>query len=183
MNKLTVILVFVFMLAGNSYAFTDAEKLKNSGMAYYQAAMYEKAAEKFSKSIDLEPSYGAYLYRGQAYCFIKLYDQAISDFTEAIHINSNDVAAYAERGNAYALKGWYNQAFYDLNQAISMKPDDGLSYLYRAKAYYETQEYKLAWTDLKQAKVFGQPVSDEVMELYQRKALKVPAKKKSFFSF
>lgn len=179
--------MLLFLLVGNGYAKTaEWEKLKNSGKAYFQAGMYAKAVEKFSKAIDLAPDsafdlYGLYLFRGRAYSSGKLYDQAISDFTVAIEINSEDVAAYCDRGNAYALKGWYDQAFNDLNRAIRMNPEDGLSHLYRANAYYNVKEYKQAWGDLKRAQQCGQGVSAEMMDAFERKALGREEKKETLF--
>ncbi|MFH0918638.1 MAG: tetratricopeptide repeat protein [Candidatus Omnitrophota bacterium] len=187
MKKIIVLLVLLFLLVGNCYAKTpEWERFKGRAISHFQARSYAKAIENFSKAIELAPDsglylYGLYLFRGQAYSFEKLYDQAISDFITCIEINPDDVAAYCERGKTYALKGWLDQAFYDLNRAIRMKPDDGLSYLYRANVYYNAKEYKRAWEDLKKAQLFGQTVSVEMMETFENKALGRVKKEESPF--
>jgi len=178
-KKSMAVLVFLFLLTGNSYAKAQWEKFAETGATYVKGDLFDLGIEKLTISIDIYPNYDAYLYRGLAYTGKQLYDKAISDFSEAIAIDPNDVAAYSGRGNAYALKGWYPQAFSDLNEAIKMKPDDGRAYLYRAKIYYGLKEYKMAWEDLKTARMLGQPVDDETMEAYQKKALENSGKSKS----
>jgi tetratricopeptide (TPR) repeat protein len=184
MKKIVIAIVFLFLLVNISYAKKyDWTNYKNRGKAYFNARVYSRAIEEYTKALEIAPDdghqlYGLYLYRGQSYCFEKLYDNAIRDLTTAIEINPYDVAAYAERGNAYAQKGWYAQAVADLSRGLTIKSDDGLSYLYRAQVYYQMKEYKKAWGDLKMARVYGQKIKDTLMQAYERKALRRADKKK-----
>ncbi len=181
MKWISILLILLFLPFADSYARNTPEKFKSRAVAYFQAGMYERAVEEFSKAIELGPDYELYILRGKANLAKKDFDNAISDFTAASEIFPNDITAYSERGKAYAAKGWFAQALYDLNRSIGMKPDDGLSYYYRADVYYAAGDYKMAWADLKKARMLGQLVSDALLEDFQKKALSGPDKK-GFFS-
>ncbi len=178
MKKIAIGLCFLFLLAPSASAAKYSwSNYKLRGRAYFNAHVYDRAVEEYTKALEIAPDdgqilYGLYLYRGQSYAFLKFYDNAIKDLSTAIEINPYDVAAYAERGNTYIAKGWYAQGIADLSRALSIKPDDGLSYLYRAQAYYQAKEYKKAWGDLKQARIYGQKVTNRMMDDYERKALR-----------
>jgi tetratricopeptide (TPR) repeat protein len=56
------------------------------------------------------------------------YDQAISDFNNAIEINPRYIKAYNNRGIVYRLKGQYDKAISDFNKAIEINPLDAEGY-------------------------------------------------------
>jgi Tfp pilus assembly protein PilF len=56
------------------------------------------------------------------------YDQAISDFNNAIEINPRYIKAYNNRGIVYRLKGKYDKAISDFNKAIEINPLDAEGY-------------------------------------------------------
>ncbi len=56
------------------------------------------------------------------------YDQAISDFNNAIEINPRYIKAYNNRGIVYRLKGRYDKAILDFNKAIEINPLDAEGY-------------------------------------------------------
>ena len=66
--------------------------------------------------------------RGIAFGEKGQYDQAISDFNQAIEMNPRYNKAYNNRGIVYRLKGQYNQAISDFNKAISINPLEAEAY-------------------------------------------------------
>jgi Flp pilus assembly protein TadD len=66
--------------------------------------------------------------RGIAFAEKGQYDQAISDFNQAIEINPRYNKAYNNRGIVYRLKGQYHQAISDFNKAIAINPLDAEAY-------------------------------------------------------
>jgi Tfp pilus assembly protein PilF len=56
------------------------------------------------------------------------YDQAISDFNNAIEINPRYIKAYNNRGIVYRLRGQSDKAISDFNKAIEINPLDAEGY-------------------------------------------------------
>jgi tetratricopeptide (TPR) repeat protein len=98
----------------------------------------------------------AWRYNGDGSIFAILidpkgYDQAIADYTEAIHFNLNDALAYYGRGVAYYNKKDYDRAIADFTQAIHLKPNDAEAYSLRGISYYNKKDYNLAIADFEAA--------------------------------
>jgi tetratricopeptide (TPR) repeat protein len=84
----------------------------------------------------LDPeSAGFHLDRGLLFLSRGDYDMAISEFTEAIKINPNFMAAYINRGYAYRDKRDINSALEDFNQAIRLDPNSSWAYRTRGEFY------------------------------------------------
>jgi tetratricopeptide (TPR) repeat protein len=63
------------------------------------------------------------------------WDQAITEYSEALRINPNNASAYCNRGIVYGNKGDYDQAIADFNQAIRLDPNYAVAYGNRGVAY------------------------------------------------
>ncbi|MBL7032115.1 MAG: tetratricopeptide repeat protein, partial [Nitrospira sp.] len=91
----------------------------------------------FSKAIKRAPDFAtAYYERGIINGRLKLYDQAVTDFSRSIELNPQDGAAYNNRGLARA-KGLkeYNNAIADFTKAVELDPKFAEAYDNRAIAY------------------------------------------------
>ena len=79
------------------------------------------------------------------------YDDAITDYNQAIDLDSNIAAAYYNRGVAYTKLGKYAEAIGDLTQAIALDPQDAAAYNNRGIAYRNLGKYAEAIADYDQA--------------------------------
>jgi tetratricopeptide (TPR) repeat protein len=79
------------------------------------------------------------------------YDRAISEFTQALAIDPQDVETFNNRGSIYTLKGQYDAAMADFTKALSLNPRYAKAYYNRALAYYYQGKYDQAINDLTKA--------------------------------
>jgi len=86
------------------------------------------------------------------------YDQAITDFTQAIKLNPNDVEVYSGRGTAYNGKGItckdatsLDLAIEDFNRALKLNPDFASVYTALGVAYLGKREYDKAFENCNRA--------------------------------
>jgi len=89
--------------------------------------------------------------RGNSYYEKGQYDQAISDYSEAIKINPADAIAYNNRGLAYYKKGQYDKAISDCTKAIGINPAYAAAYHIRGVAHDEKGQYDQAMSDYSEA--------------------------------
>ena len=92
-----------------------------------------------------------YFNRGSAYGIADAHDCAIAEYSKAIDLIPNYIAAYKSRAVAYVRKGAYDRAIEDFDKVISLRPDDALTYLSRGMAYLNKDEIDRAIEDLSRA--------------------------------
>ncbi len=80
-----------------------------------------------------------------------LWEEAISEFDEAIRLNPKDSLAYYNRASAYQNLSEYRLAIQDYDQVLGLNPRDALAYDSRADAYLDLGEYQLAIQDYDEA--------------------------------
>jgi tetratricopeptide (TPR) repeat protein len=96
----------------------------------------------------MEPSLlVAYTERGSAYCELRRYPEAISDFTTAIELNPLDSVNYVCRAVAYDEIGKYRETILDFSRAIELNPEDPIGYFSRALAYHKVDDFENALRD------------------------------------
>lgn len=93
----------------------------------------------------------AYNRRGLAHVSMRNYEQAIIDYTEAIHLDPNYIDPYHNRSIVHLLMDNYGQALLDCNVAIELAPDFVPAYINRGITYTGLREYELALEDYEQA--------------------------------
>jgi hypothetical protein len=75
------------------------------------------------------------------------YPHAIADFTEAIHLDSQNATAYLERGLAYEAEGQYQEAISDYDLALRLDPNDADAYVHRGDAWFALDDFHQAIHD------------------------------------
>lgn len=125
----------------------------DQGMAWYNKAEYERAAEDFTKSLEMAPkgreNYVIYYNRGRAYYKLRNYDRAIMDFTTSLRL----IAGGEPMGH-------YRPEIYDSTMEIpapTPKLEYGLFNLYKARgdAWFYKTGYAEAVADYVQAARYG----------------------------
>ncbi|HEY7315362.1 MAG TPA: zinc-dependent peptidase [Gemmataceae bacterium] len=79
------------------------------------------------------------------------YDEAIEDFSEAIHLRPDLADAYCGRGTVYAVREDFVRASADLTRALRLDPRDDSALLWRAYVRRETGKPAKALRDLDRA--------------------------------
>lgn len=113
---------------------------------------WNKAIEMYRKAADLDQKYAAnlsiaYQQRGFAAMNEERFQDAVSDFSEAIKITPRDARVYEQRA-AVAMKiKDYDKALADYSEAIKINPNEVRDYLYRAYIYELKGDIKNSMAD------------------------------------
>lgn len=111
----------------------------------------QKVIQTYNRVISKNPGdINAYINRGIAYYRQDQYNQAITNYTQALKINQN-IHAYINRGIAYHRVGKYELAIADYNKALSINSNSVDAYINRGITYRRQGKYKLAIADFNKA--------------------------------
>ena len=114
----------------------DASLYRRRGLAHARMQAHDKADRRFHRGVSLraaqprgprQPRPGS--------CPAQEYDQAIADYTEAIHLNPRDEALYYNRGNAHCCKADYEPAIADYTEAVRLDPRNAWAFGNRGKTH------------------------------------------------
>lgn len=89
--------------------------------------------------------------RGQIYRQLGQSDNAIADFTDALAIDADLVAAYQGRGDIYLAQEQFADALADYNSAIDIAPNRATLYYNRGLVFQASNRFTLALDDFSQA--------------------------------
>jgi Flp pilus assembly protein TadD len=98
----------------------------------------------------------AYNNRGLAFYNLKLYQQAIEDFSQALRLNPHYAEALNNRGNAYYAMDQYEKAEADFNQSLQLKPKYSKAHLNRGLVYFQMQKMDQSCEDFSRACDLGE---------------------------
>ncbi len=105
------------------------------GIAFYQAAKYDSAAEMYSIKIRLDTmAAGAYVNRALAYIQIKKYDEAVKDLEKGVMMKPDYAQWHLWLAQLYAFQNKIKQARTEFNTVLKLDPKnkdakDGLAKL------------------------------------------------------
>ena len=115
------------------------------------------AKNYWDKAIAANPKNAeAYNNRGLALYELKLYQQAIEDFSQALRINPQYAEALNNRGNAYYQLDQYEKAEADFNQSLQLKPRYSKAHLNRGLVYFQMQKREQSCEDFRRACDLGE---------------------------
>lgn len=119
---------------------------------YRTPAQCERALNYFSRRLVRHPhDWETYLKRGQAFAFLKDYQQALRDYTQALALHPNDEMILARRGRVHYHLHKYDEAIWDCTRALDINPHYSPAYSTRGLAYFASNEYERATRDYTRA--------------------------------
>lgn len=124
---------------GLSHYLLASESLSKSNWGV-ALAEFSKVLEKSSNSAS------AWLGRGGAHFMCGRFDEAVSDFTQAIKLDPTAIA-YFNRANAYSAKAMLAMALEDFNQCLKIEPTNSMALILRAATYNRLNEFQKAAQD------------------------------------
>ncbi len=136
------------------------------GNIYRGQKRYSESIRALNKALEQAPvaptlSFLSFTQRGKTYLEVGKFDLAVSDLTEAIHLDPNSALAYNNRGVALAQGAsmqeaprateTLSRAIADFTEAIRLDPQHLLAYTNRGRAYFAKGEYARAASDQSEA--------------------------------
>ena len=128
-----------------------ALELYYNGQNAYKNRDFNIAIRYFERCINVFVIPSSYIYLGNSYIHIKLFDQAIADYTMAIQLNSNLIEAYNNRAVAWEKKGDNYQAIADYTMAIELNPNYAKVYYNRGGTWEKKGDFDQAIADFTKA--------------------------------
>jgi serine/threonine protein kinase len=105
----------------------------------------------FNRAIILQPEYRSYFARAGANQHLDRLEQAIEDYSQAIHFDPTSAMAYHERAVCEARLKKDDHALADYQRALELAPGYALSWDGRGAIYLHRKEYKKAENDFTEA--------------------------------
>ena len=130
----------------------EANKLAREGAEAAKNQDWDKAVELLRKATALDHKYAdelaaVYQRRGYADASEQKYQDAITEYGEALRLTPQDVRIYEQRAAVEMKINDYDKALADYSAAIKLKPDEVRYYNYRAYIYELKNDLKNSMAD------------------------------------
>ena len=130
----------------------EANKLARDGAEASKNQEWDKAVDLLRKATALDHKYApnlaaVYQQRGYAAATNQQFQDAISDYGEAIKINPEDPRIYEQRAAVEMKLNNMDKALADYSEAIKLKPNEVRYYLYRSYIYETKGDIKNSMAD------------------------------------
>jgi hypothetical protein len=129
-------------------------------MALWKDGKYtdpNKAKSYWDRAIAGSPKVAeTYNNRGLAFYNLKLYQEAIKDFSQSIRMKPGYAEAFNNRGNAYYELDQYEKARADFDQSIKIKPKYSKAHMNRGLVYFQIEAIDQACKDFRRACDLGE---------------------------
>lgn len=137
------------------YAHNSDEKSTKTyelGVLLLNEKKYKESIEYFDKAIEINPADGIpFYYRGIAKSNIKLTDEAIEDFTDAMLRKLNIIDVFYQRGISKYKVGDAKGAMKDLERYVSVVKSNAEAFYFKGLIEFEDEEYSNAIEDFDRA--------------------------------
>ena len=129
-------------------------------MALWKDGKYtdpNKAKSYWDRAIAGSPKVAeTYNNRGLAFYNLKLYQEAIKDFSQSIRMKPGYAEAFNNRGNVYYELDQYEKARADFDQSIKIKPKYSKAHMNRGLVYFQMEAIDQACNDFRRACDLGE---------------------------
>ncbi len=128
------------------------EYFLNLATEQISASNYQEALFNLQQSLTLNPDcYNAYIIRSYLiYAPLGCFDEAISDYTQALRLNPKHVELLTNRGWAYYQTGNYILSLQDYDMALTIDPKYEQGYMNRGVSHMACSDYRKAIDDFQQ---------------------------------
>ena len=130
-------------------SFTNA--IFNRALVRDKLGDFYGAINDYSKVIEQEPAWDAFLNRGLSYRRAMKFEEAIKDFTKVIEIKPNDISGFLQRAVSKQQLGNYEGAILDFSEALKINPKFEIAYFSRGFSKYQIKDFKGAILDFSEA--------------------------------
>jgi tetratricopeptide (TPR) repeat protein len=113
--------------------------------------LLDQAVDHFTNQVQQNRNSDAYHQRAVMWVALRKYDQAVSDFDDAIQRDTQNAALYNARGNALRITGKLDRALADFNKVIRRNVQHPAIYTNRGLVWFDKGEYDQALADYSQA--------------------------------
>lgn len=129
-----------------------AEMFVDEGNALFNSGDYERAAERYSRALEGEPTLvSAWYNRANAHTRAGNYDTALDDYNRAIELAPNDPDALNNRGMLHLYRSDYAAALADFSASLALIPGDTTVLVNRGLAHLHGGEATAALADFVEA--------------------------------
>jgi tetratricopeptide (TPR) repeat protein len=150
MNRIKIIITLIGMLLTKvTFSQNKLVELYQTGNANFSAGKFEKAIKNYTELMkivdDSMLQKTCYINRGLSYDRLRKYDLAITDFTEAIKIDSTDMASFIDRGLSKMHAGYLEKAKEDYQYVVTQNNNPSMmeaALYWLAQIHYSEGSYQ-----------------------------------------
>lgn len=125
------------------------EAWDNRAYAYYAINDYERSAEDYQKSINLNPNaWNSRANAGAVLSELKQYESAILHLNKALELKPGDELAHYNRAIALQNTGKFTEALKDIDEAVGQNPENADYLLTRGAILLNMNQFDAALNDL-----------------------------------
>jgi len=136
----------------------------NKGYALHYLEKYNEAIESYDKSLDIEPSKEAYVFKAYTEEELGNHNEAIECYEEAIKLDLNYDIAYNRKGQLLYLMNDFEAARDACMKALSISSEYADAYFNLSMIYMKLGEFNTAMSSLKMAIAIDEQFKEHALD-------------------